>query len=202
MKNKGKYDYLFKLLLVGDSSVGKSSILCRYSDDTFEEKVLSTIGVDFKVKYLTVENKNIKVGIWDTAGQERFRTLTSAYYRNAHAIILVYDCTTRESFENLDAWLSEINKYSTNKNAIKMLVSNKIDKPNHEVTKEEGSNFAFNNNMLFCETSAKNNVNISYCFEELIQQILNNPSLLELSVVSKNLRLGKKEENRVMSCPC
>lgn len=201
MKNKNKYDYLLKLLLVGDSSVGKSSILCRYSDDQFEEKVLSTIGIDFKVKYLKIDNKNIKVGIWDTAGQERFRTLTSAYYRNAHAIILVYDCTVRESFENLGAWLEEIYKYSTNKNAVKMLVANKIDKENHEVTKEEGSNFAFENNMLFCETSAKNNINITYCFEELIQQILNNPALLELSLVSKNLKLGRNEETR-STCHC
>lgn len=201
MKSKNKYDYLLKLLLVGDSSVGKSSILCRYSDDQFEEKVLSTIGIDFKVKYLKIDNKNIKVGIWDTAGQERFRTLTSAYYRNAHAIILVYDCTVRESFENLGAWLEEIYKYSTNKNAVKMLVANKIDKENHEVTKEEGSNFAFENNMLFCETSAKNNINITYCFEELIQQILNNPALLELSLVSKNLKLGRNEETR-STCHC
>lgn len=201
MKSKNKYDYLLKLLLVGDSSVGKSSILCRYSDDQFEEKVLSTIGIDFKVKYLKIDNKNIKVGIWDTAGQERFRTLTSAYYRNAHAIILVYDCTVRESFENLGAWLEEIYKYSTNKNAVKMLVANKIDKENHEVTKEEGSNFAFENNMLFCETSAKNNINVTYCFEELIQQILNNPALLELSLVSKNLKLGRNEETR-STCHC
>ncbi|KNA02489.1 small GTPase Rab18 [Plasmodium vivax North Korean] len=179
MKNKNKYDYLLKLLLVGDSSVG----------------------IDFKVKYLKIDNKTIKVGIWDTAGQERFRTLTSAYYRNAHAIILVYDCTVRESFENLDVWIHEIDKYSTNKNAIKMLVANKIDKANHEVTKDEGKNFAFENNMLFCETSAKNDINITYCFEELIQQILNNPSLLELSIVTKNLKLSKKEESRA-NCVC
>ncbi|SBT74760.1 ras-related protein Rab-18, putative, partial [Plasmodium malariae] len=111
------------------------------------------------------------------------------------------DCTVRESFENLDVWIHEIDKYSTNKNAIKMLVANKIDKSNHEVTKDEGKNFAFENNMLFCETSAKNDINITYCFEELIQQILNNPSLLELSVVTKNLKLGKKEENRT-NCVC
>ncbi|EAA20103.1 Rab18 GTPase-related [Plasmodium yoelii yoelii] len=111
------------------------------------------------------------------------------------------DCTVRESFENLDVWIHEIDKYSTNKNAIKMLVANKIDKPNHEVTKDEGKNFAFENNMLFCETSAKNDINITYCFEELIQQILNNPSLLELSVVTKNLKLGKKDEGRI-SCVC
>src|SRR5437870_2332915 len=101
------YDYVFKIILIGDSGVGKSSILYRLSDDKFSD-VTSTIGVDYKTKIMNIDNKNIKLMIWDTAGQERFRAITSSYYRNVHGAILVYDITNRESFNNLHKWITAI----------------------------------------------------------------------------------------------
>ena len=124
------YDHVFKLLLIGDAGVGKSSILLRYTDNTFDEHLQSTIGVDFKVKIANKDGKKIKLTIWDTAGQERFRTLTSAYYRGAQGIILTYDVTRRETFEALNVWLQEVDVYSPGggTNVVKLLVGNKIDK--------------------------------------------------------------------------
>eukprot|EP01083_Nonionella_stella_P159816 521820_1 len=123
------YDHLFKLLMIGDAGVGKSSMLLRFTDDSFDEHIQSTIGVDFKVKHLDVASKRIKLTIWDTAGQERFRTLTSSYYRGAQGVVMVYDVTRRDSFENLEQWLKEVKLYSPNngEGVIKLLVGNKVD---------------------------------------------------------------------------
>ncbi|KAG0454929.1 hypothetical protein HPP92_023851 [Vanilla planifolia] len=116
-----EYDYLFKLLLIGDSGVGKSCLLLRFADDSYLESYISTIGVDFKIRTVEQDGKTIKLQIWDTAGQERFRTITSSYYRGAHGIIVVYDVTEQESFNNVKQWLSEIDRYAT-ENVNKLLV--------------------------------------------------------------------------------
>ncbi|CAE7231910.1 rab-18 [Symbiodinium sp. CCMP2456] len=148
------HDHLFKLLIIGDSGVGKSSILLRFcgsGDDEFNEKQASTIGVDFKTKFLQVRGKKLKLALWDTAGQERFRTLTSSYYRGAQGIILCYDCTQRSSFEHVKFWQDEVRKYSTNQDAILMLVSNKVDLADQQVTRTEGEEFAFANSMMFID---------------------------------------------------
>ena len=121
-----EYDYLFKILLIGDSAVGKSSILLRFSDNIFTESFLPTIGVDFKIKTLEFQGKNAKLQIWDTAGQERFKTITSTYYKGSHGIILVYDITDMESFNKLGDWLIEVEKNAPN-NVYKILVGNKAD---------------------------------------------------------------------------
>jgi len=105
-----EYDYLFKLLLIGDSGVGKSCLLLRFADDTYTESYISTIGVDFKIRTIQLDGKTIKLQIWDTAGQERFRTITSSYYRGAHGIIVVYDTTEAETFNNVKQWLHEIDR--------------------------------------------------------------------------------------------
>ncbi|KAB2597185.1 ras-related protein RABC1-like [Pyrus ussuriensis x Pyrus communis] len=174
-----EFDYLFKLLMIGDSGVGKSSLLLSFTSDSFED-LSPTIGVDFKVKYVTLGGKKLKLAIWDTAGQERFRTLTSSYYRGAQGIIMVYDVTRRETFTNLcDVWAKEIELYSTNQDCIKMLVGNKVDKESDRVvTKKEGINFARESGCLFIECSAKTRVNVQQCFEELVLKILDTPSLL------------------------
>ncbi|KEH35599.1 small GTPase family RAB protein [Medicago truncatula] len=123
-----EFDYVFKLLMIGDSGVGKSSLLLCFTSDSFEN-LSPTIGVDFKVKYFTIDGKKLKLAIWDTAGQERFRTLTSSYYRGAQGIIMAYDVTRRDTFTNLsEVWAKEVDLYSTNQDCIKMLVGNKVDK--------------------------------------------------------------------------
>ncbi|KAL6842332.1 hypothetical protein ACP4OV_027759 [Aristida adscensionis] len=156
--------------------------------------------VDFKIKFLTVGGKKLKLTIWDTAGQERFRTITSSYYRGAQGIILVYDVTKRESFTNLaDVWTTEIEANSTNKDCIKMLVGNKVDKDGERmVTREEGLAFAQESGCLFLESSAKTRENVEKCFEELALKILEVPSLLEegsSSVVKRNILKQKQESN-------
>lgn len=173
------YDHLFKMLIIGDSGVGKSSLLLRFCDDEFNEKQASTIGVDFKTKFMQVRGKKLKLALWDTAGQERFRTLTSSYYRGAQGIILCYDCSQRNTFEHVKYWQEEVRKYSTNQDAILMLIANKVDLPNPEVSAQEGEEFAFANSMMFIETSAKTRQGIKQAFEEVIFKILDTPSLIQ-----------------------
>ncbi|KAG4214837.1 hypothetical protein ERO13_A01G142400v2 [Gossypium hirsutum] len=127
-QSSGSYDLSFKILLIGDSGAGKSSLLVSLISASAED-LAPTIGVDFKIKFLTVGGKRLKLTIWDTAGQERFRTLTSSYYRGAQGIILVYDVTRRETFTNLSTvWAKEVELYSTNRDCVKMLVGNKVDR--------------------------------------------------------------------------
>lgn len=118
------YDYLFKILLIGNSGVGKSSLLLRFADDTFTDNFMPTIGVDFKIRTLEVDGRTIKLQIWDTAGQERFKTITSSYYKGAHGIIVVYDITDKESFKNIDTWMTEVEKHASD-NVSRILVGNK-----------------------------------------------------------------------------
>ena len=120
------YDYVFKVLLIGDSGVGKSSLLMRFSDDVFTGNFLPTIGVDFKIRTIQAEGSVVKLQMWDTAGQEKFKTIVSAYYKGAHGIILVYDITDRRSFMDLQSWLDESEKYSK-QNVVRVLVGNKKD---------------------------------------------------------------------------
>ncbi|KAL3690882.1 hypothetical protein R1sor_004533 [Riccia sorocarpa] len=184
-----EFDHIFKLLLIGDSGVGKSSLLLRFTSDTFDD-LSPTIGVDFKLKLVTLSGRRLKLTIWDTAGQERFRTLTSSYYRGAQGVILVYDVTRRDTFTDLsEVWLKEVELYSTNPDCIKMLVGNKVDKDAERVvSKQEGIAFARQYGCLFLECSAKTRANVQLCFEELVQKILDTPSLLaDTKGVKKNL---------------
>ena len=119
-------DYLFKVLLIGNSGVGKSSLLLRFADDVFHENFMPTIGVDFKIRTIEVDGKTIKLQIWDTAGQDRFKTITSSYYRGAHGIIVTYDINDRDSFAKVSEWMSEVDKHS-DKNISRILVGNKKD---------------------------------------------------------------------------
>ncbi len=125
MSNKDKdIAATFKLLLIGDSGTGKSSLLLRFTDDTWlhPDEVSATIGVDFKVKVIDLDGKRYKLTIWDTAGQERFRTLTSSYYRGAQGVILVYDVANKSSFEHLQLWFTELETYASSKEVIKIIV--------------------------------------------------------------------------------
>merc|ERR1719233_719803 len=159
-----EYDYLFKLLLIGDSGVGKSCLLLRFADDTYTESYISTIGVDFKIRTVELDGKTCKLQIWDTAGQERFRTITSSYYRGAHGIIIVYDVTDNETFDNVRQWLYEIDRYAS-ESVNKLLVGNKCDlKDKKAVERDEADQLATSINMKFLETSAKNSHNVENAF--------------------------------------
>ncbi|KAE8772340.1 GTP-binding protein YPTM1 [Hordeum vulgare] len=159
-----QHDYLFKLLLIGDSSVGKSCFLLRFADDSYVDSYISTIGVDFKIRTLDMDGKTIKLQIWDTAGQERFRTITSSYYRGAHGIIIVYDITDMESFNNVKQWLSEINKYA-NDSVRKLLVGNKCDLAESRVVDTAVAQaYADEIGIPFLETSAKESINVEEAF--------------------------------------
>ncbi|XP_015904022.1 ras-related protein Rab-18 [Parasteatoda tepidariorum] len=168
-----------KILIIGESDVGKSSLLLRFTDDVFDPGLAATIGVDFKVKTVSIDGNKAKLAIWDTAGSERFRTLTPSYYRGAQGAILVYDVSNRQSFQKLDQWLYELETYSTRTNIIKMLVGNKIDKDNRAVSREEGMKYARKHSMLFIEASAKTCDGVQCAFEELVEKILQTPGLWE-----------------------
>merc|ERR1719430_499356 len=147
-----------KILIIGESGVGKSSLLLRFTDDAFDPEISATIGVDFKVKVISIDGNKVKLAIWDTAGQERFRTLTPSYYRGGQGAILVYDVTNRDSFARIENWLAELDTYSTNTDIVKMLVGNKCDmeaQGARVVSKEEGLNCARKHQMMFIEASAK-----------------------------------------------
>ncbi|KAJ2327674.1 hypothetical protein IWW51_001622 [Coemansia sp. RSA 2702] len=190
--------------MVGDSNVGKSSILLRFTDDQFLppeetsatiggfepepaqcsskreqlELRLGNVGVDFKVKMYDVDDRRFKLTIWDTAGQERFRTLTSSYYRGAQGVILVYDVSNRESFEHLDNWMEELTTYCSSGDVVKMVVGNKIDKESErQVTRSEGADYARKHQTLFLECSAKTKIGVQQAVEELVNKIVDTPSL-------------------------
>ncbi|RLN96609.1 hypothetical protein BBJ28_00000128 [Nothophytophthora sp. Chile5] len=152
-------------------------MLLRFTDDTFDDNLQSTIGVDFKVKMMQVDGKKIKMTIWDTAGQERFRTLTSSYYRGAQGIVLVYDVARRDTFENLDLWLQEVEVYSPagGRDVVKLLVGNKIDKE-RVVSRREAEDWARSKGMLFVESSAKTKIGIQQVFNEVVQKVRKSPS--------------------------
>lgn len=168
---KKEYDYLFKLVLIGDSGVGKSCLLLRFADDSFTETFVSTIGVDFRFRTIDVDGKMIKLQIWDTAGQERFRTITSAYYRGADGIIVVYDITGRESFDHVEDWLREASRYAKD-SVIKMIVGNKSDRDDRAVSTEDGSELADKYGMRFIETSSRNATNVDEAFRLIAQQLI------------------------------
>ena len=180
-------------MVIGDSGVGKSCLLIRFTEDTFSDSYITTIGVDFKIKTLEIDSKSCKLQIWDTAGQERFKNIISSYYKGAKGIMLVYDITDLESFQNLTSWLLEIEKNAP-KNVYKILVGNKCDMENErKVSFEQGKDFSMQYGMKFFETSAKYSTNVLEGFLAMTKDIMGNDT--KNAYKKKNIKIN--EENNL-----
>ncbi|KAM6112408.1 ras-related protein Rab-13 [Phoenicopterus ruber ruber] len=170
------YDHLFKLLLIGDSGVGKTCLIIRFAEDNFTSTYISTIGIDFKIRTVDIDGKKIKLQVWDTAGQERFKTITTAYYRGAVGIILVYDITDEKSFENIQNWMKSI-KENASAGVERLLIGNKCDmEGKRKVQRDEAEKLAKEHGIRFFETSAKSSVNVEEAFSTLARDILQKSS--------------------------
>ncbi|WMV52811.1 hypothetical protein MTR67_046196 [Solanum verrucosum] len=173
-----KIDYVFKIVLIGDSAVGKSQLLARFARNEFSLDSKATIGVEFQTKTLLVDNKTVKAQIWDTAGQERYRAVTSAYYRGAVGAMLVYDLTKRQSFDHMARWLEELRGHA-DKNIVIMLIANKCDLGSlRAVPVEDAQEFAERENLFFMETSALQSTNVEGAFMTVLTEIY--------KIISKN----------------
>ncbi|XP_053560407.1 ras-related protein Rab-13 [Bombina bombina] len=195
------YDHLFKLLLIGDSGVGKTCLIVRFSEDSFNSTYISTIGIDFKIRTTEIQGKKIKLQVWDTAGQERFKTITTAYYRGAMGIILVYDITDERSFENIQNWMKSI-KENAAAGVERMLLGNKCDiESKRKVPKERGEKLAKEHNIRFFETSAKSSLNVDEAFNTLASDILMKISKRAAPGIKDpvNLKSPKKKESNKCS---
>ena len=203
MDSAEPYDCLFKLLLIGDSGVGKSCLLLRFADNTYNDSYISTIGVDFKIRNITLDDKKVKLQIWDTAGQERFRTISSSYYRGVHGIALVYDVTDPESFNNINQWVEEVKRYAS-EHVKCILVGAKSDlKITQKVDYATAKEYADSMGWPFFETSAKNDVNVTEMFTALAAKIpLERASkLLRTAVRGSRLFRGSNQLALMLNAP-
>ena len=195
-----KYEYIFKLILIGNSGVGKSSILQRYIQKVFQESFASTIGVDFFMKSINLGDKSIKLQLWDTAGTEKFRSITTGYYRGADAAFVVFDLSSKSSFKNLNEWIETYYKYSNpdvEKNVV--LIGNKSDLVDkREVTKEEIEKFIKDNNISYFETSAKDGKNIDECFTFIAQKLMDQSANKQNNEKNDNIKSENLKENAVV----
>lgn len=199
---KKTYDLLFKLLLIGDSGVGKTSILFRFSDDAFTPTFISTIGIDFKIKTIELRGKKIKLQIWDTAGQERFHTITTSYYRGAMGIMLVYDITNSKSFDNIQKWLRNIDEHA-NEDVEKMILGNKCDMEDRRIiSRERGEAVAKQHGIRFMETSACSNINVEKAFLDLAKAILDNQTDQERRDSQDKVNIARSEQKNTLTSRC
>ncbi|KAK3411768.1 ras-related protein Rab11A [Eucalyptus grandis] len=183
-----KIDYVFKVVLIGDSAVGKSQILSRFARNEFSLDSKATIGVEFQTRTLVIQHKSVKAQIWDTAGQERYRAVTSAYYRGAVGAMLVYDITRRQSFDHIPRWLEELRSHA-DKNIVIILVGNKTDLENQRaVPTEDAKEFAQKEGLFFLETSALDSTNVESAFLTVLTEIFN-------IVNKKSLVAGESQTN-------
>lgn len=167
-----QYDVLFRLLMLGDSGVGKTCMLRRFTESEFDPSHISTIGIDFKMKTLEIDGVKVRVQIWDTAGQERYQTITKQYYRRAQGIIFVYDITNRSSFQHLAKWISDVDEYAPDM-VQRILIGNKSDEESgRQVSKDQGSKLAETYGMDFFETSASTSSNINEAFAQVTELVL------------------------------
>lgn len=201
-------EHLLKILLIGNSGVGKSCLLMRYVENNFTTNFFNTIGVDFKMKTVPIGDKDVKLQIWDTAGQERFRTITCNYYRGAHGVVIVYDITDRDSFESVKNWMIEIEKYAQ-ENVNKLLIGNKCDlTAKRQVAHDEGAELARQLRIDFLETSAKDVTNVEMLFRNMAESILNRITHSadtegDSNKGDINIKNGRREStNNSKGCDC
>ena len=165
------FDYLLKYIIIGDAAVGKSNLLLRYTHGQFKPEYQLTIGVEFGAKNIQINNKIFRIQIWDTAGQENFRSITRAYYKNSVCALVVYDISSRDSFNNVSTWVEDCKNQSP-KTIFMALVGNKSDlEDKRAVSYEEGKDFADKNEMMFFETSAKTGINVDEIFSQTAHEI-------------------------------
>lgn len=195
MRARADYDHLIKLLMIGDSGVGKSCLLLRFVDDSFTTSFITTIGIDFKIRTIEIDGKRIKLQIWDTAGQERFRTITTAYYRGAMGILLIYDVTDESSFNNIRNWIRNIEQHASD-NVNKILVGNKadMDESKRAVPTARGQALADEFGIKFFETSAKTNLNVEQVFFTLGRDIKQRLEESESRVEPNTIKLNKADQ--------
>lgn len=184
--DKNKPDYVYKVLILGDMCVGKTCMLLRYCDNVFNDNHISTIGVDYRVKSKLINNDNIKLQIWDTAGQDRFRAITRSYYKGSNGILLIFDVTNRDSFNNVKTWINQIVE-NVPTEAVIVLVANKIDSDERIIQTEEAEEFAKSKNLIYQECSAKLNKNVVECFDLLVNKIYETGSVESVSIKKKRL---------------
>ncbi|KAB5548189.1 hypothetical protein DKX38_011595 [Salix brachista] len=183
-----KIDYVFKVVLIGDSAVGKSQMLARFARNEFSLDSKATIGVEFQTRTLVIDHKSVKAQIWDTAGQERYRAVTSAYYRGAVGAMLVFDITKRQTFDHIPRWLEELRSHA-DKNIVIILVGNKSDlEDQRAVPTEDAKEFAQKEGLFFLETSALQSTNVENAFMTVLTEIFN-------TVNKKNLVAGEDQSN-------
>lgn len=190
------YDKLVKLLVIGDSAVGKTSVLLRFSDDEFSTSQLATVGIDIKNKNFELDGEQIRLQVWDSAGQERFHSIATSFYKGAMGILLVYDCTNEKSFANIEKWLQSIQAHGSD-NVQKVLLANKCDMPNRVVSTQLGEETAKKAGLKLFETSAKANINVHEAFYYITRLVLRNYASFN---VPHPLRLGQKAKKRKNCC--
>ncbi|KAI3772837.1 hypothetical protein L6452_04031 [Arctium lappa] len=190
----GGEEYLFKIVVIGDSAVGKSNLLSRFARDEFDLHSKATIGVEFQTQVVDIDGKEVKAQVWDTAGQERFRAVTSAYYRGAVGALIVYDISRRTTFESIKRWLDELNTHCDTTMA-RMLVGNKSDLENiRDVSVEEGKRLAEEEGLFFIETSALDSTNVKTAFQIVIRAIYDN---FKRKVLNSDSYKAELSSNRV-----
>ena len=196
MEEDDQYDFIFKLVLIGDSGVGKTNILSRYLTNQFSASTQPTVGVEFGSKIIKKGEKLIKLQIWDTAGQERYKSITSAYYKGAKGAFVVYDISRKSTFDNVDKWINEL-KNNGSEDVFILLVGNKSDlNDQREISEEEVKKKAEVYNIAFCETSALKGNNIEFAFESLIDKITEK---LEKEKVILGKNISKIEEGKTIT---
>ena len=201
------YQYIFKLILIGNSGVGKSCILQRYMKHTFEESYKCTIGVDFLMKSIVINGQTVKLQLWDTAGQEKYKSMVSSYYRGANVALIVFDITNHQSFDALPLWIENFYKNGPEQKNI-ILIGNKKDMAEQrEVTQQEAESFSEANNMIYFETSAKEGDNIEYVFNYAAEKLLefygkNNEAILKRQMTHNNdIQSSNFKEIRIEESP-